>query len=341
MSEPGAAARLDIAEPADVAGREQTTNRECALSVVVPFFNEEAAVPRLFAELLPVLETLGPNFEVIAIDDGSTDRTFEQLRRVREAESRVSVIRLRRNFGQTAALAAGFAYSRGRVIVTMDGDLQNDPADVPRLLEKLHQGYDVVSGWRTSRQDDYLTRTLPSRIANWLISLATHVKLHDYGCGIKAYRREIATSLKLYGEMHRFIPAMAGDLGATIAELPVNHRPRTLGRSKYGLSRTVRVVLDLLTVKFLSDFATRPIQVFGLAGLGVGAVGTALILILGFERIVLGYRLAERPIVLLAILLILTGFQLVTLGLLGEMLARTYHESQGKPIYLVRERLDS
>ena len=250
------------------------------------------------------------------------------------------MIRLRRNFGQTAGLAAGFAHAKGRIIVTMDGDLQNDPADIPRLLAKLDEGFDVVSGWRRDRQDDLWTRILPSRIANGIISMATHVQLHDYGCGIKAYRREIAVSLRLYGEMHRFLPAIAGDLGARVGELAVNHRPRTLGRSKYGLSRTLRVVLDLLTVKFLSDFSTRPIQVFGLLGLLIGAVGLSLIAVLGFERIFLGVQLADRPIVLLAILLVVTGFQFVTFGLLGEMLARTYHESQGKPIYAVRELLD-
>jgi len=319
-----------------------TESREveaCDLSVVVPFFNEEAAVEKFFAELMPILDRQGGRCEVIAVDDGSNDRTFDELAAARRRDGRISVIRFRRNFGQTAALAAGFAHARGRVIVTMDGDLQNDPADIGRLVAKLGEGYDLVSGWRRERKDDFIVRTLPSRVANWLISLATQVKLHDYGCGIKAYRREIATSLKLYGEMHRFIPAMAGDLGAVIAELPVNHRPRTLGRSKYGLSRTVRVLLDLLTVKFLSDFSTRPIQVFGLIGAFAAIVGSVLTLYLGFERIVLGVRLANRPIVLLAILLVLTGLQFVTLGLLGEMLARTYHESQGKPTYVVRELL--
>jgi len=310
------------------------------LSVVVPFYEEEASIPAFFAELLAVLDRLGLRSEVIAVDDGSEDGTFAALAATRAADRRVKVIRLRRNFGQTAGLAAGFAHAKGRIIVTMDGDLQNDPADIPRLLAKLDEGFDVVSGWRRDRQDDLWTRILPSRIANGIISMATHVQLHDYGCGIKAYRREIAVSLRLYGEMHRFLPAIAGDLGARVGELAVNHRPRTLGRSKYGLSRTLRVVLDLLTVKFLSDFSTRPIQVFGLLGLVIGAVGLSLIAVLGFERIFLGVQLADRPIVLLAILLVVTGFQFVTFGLLGEMLARTYHESQGKPIYAVRELLD-
>jgi glycosyltransferase involved in cell wall biosynthesis len=310
------------------------------LSVVVPFYEEEEAIDAFFAELMPVLDRLGLDAEVIAIDDGSTDATFAKLAAAHERDARVKVIRFRRNFGQTASLAAGFAHASGDVIVTMDGDLQNDPADIPRLLATIDEGWDVVSGWRHDRQDDALTRILPSRIANAIISSATNVKLHDYGCGIKAYRREIACGLKLYGEMHRFLPAIAGDLGARVTEIPVNHRPRTVGRSKYGLSRTVRVVLDLMTVKFLSDFATRPIQVFGLLGLLAATCGSMLLLYLGFEKLVLGVELGGRPIVLLAILLVVTGLQFITFGLLGEMLARTYHESQGKPTYVVRELLD-
>lgn len=309
------------------------------VSVVVPFYEEEEAIVAFFAELMPVLDALPLKSEVIAIDDGSSDETFARLAAERARDPRIKVIRFRRNFGQTAALAAGFAHATGNVVVTMDGDLQNDPADIPRLLAKLDEGFDVVSGWRHDRQDDAVTRILPSRIANAIISSATNVQLHDYGCGIKAYRREITSGLKLYGEMHRFLPAIAGDLGARVAELPVNHRPRTVGRSKYGLSRTVRVVLDLMTVKFLSDFATRPIQVFGLLGLLAAGIGSVLMLVLGIERIFFGVELADRPIVLLAILLIVTGLQFITFGLLGEMLARTYHESQGKPIYVIRDLL--
>ena len=316
-----------------------TTAPALDLSVVVPFYEEEEAIDAFFDELLGVLDRLPLRSEVIAIDDGSGDHTFDRLAAVRARDPRVKVIRFRRNFGQTAGLAAGFAHASGAVVVTMDGDLQNDPADIPRLFAKLDEGFDVVSGWRHDRQDDTLTRVLPSRIANGIISSATNVQLHDYGCGIKVYRREITTSLKLYGEMHRFLPAIAGDLGARVTEIPVNHRPRTLGRSKYGLSRTVRVVLDLMTVKFLSDFSTRPIQVFGLLGLLAAGLGGLLMLILGFERIFLGMPLADRPIVLLAILLVVTGMQFITFGLLGEMLARTYHESQGKPIYVIRDLL--
>ena len=310
-----------------------------ALSVVVPFFEEEESVPRFVSELLGVIDRHRLDAEVVAVDDGSGDATWDRLAEARARDPRVRAIRFRRNFGQTAALAAGFEAARGGVIVTMDGDLQNDPADIPALLARLGEGWDVVSGWRHERKDDALTRVLPSRIANGMISWATDVRLHDYGCGIKAYRAEIAKSLALYGEMHRFLPAIAGDQGARVTEMEVNHRARTLGRSKYGLSRTVRVVLDLLTVKFLSDYSTRPIQVFGLLGLGGAGIGLVMLLVLGIERLFFGIELAGRPIVLLAILLVVTGLQFITFGLLGEMLARTYHESQGKPVYVVRERL--
>lgn len=312
---------------------------DLALSVVVPFYEEEESIPGFFAELGPVLDRVDGGCEVVAVDDGSADATWARLVEARGRDARIRLLRLRRNFGQTAALAAGLAESRGRVVVTMDGDLQNDPADIPMLLERLGEGWDVVSGWRRERQDDALTRVLPSRVANRMISWATQVKLHDYGCGIKAYRGEIARSLRLYGEMHRFLPAIAGDLGAAVTEAPVNHRPRTMGRSKYGLSRTVRVLLDLLTVKFLSGFSTRPIQVFGLLGLLGAVLGGLMILWLGFQRIVFGVQLGNRPIVLLAILLVVAGVQFITFGLLGEMLARTYHESQGKPIYVLRDRV--
>ncbi|MFM7736266.1 MAG: glycosyltransferase family 2 protein [Alphaproteobacteria bacterium] len=314
-------------------------DRVPAISVVVPFFEEEESIPGFFEELLGVIDRHSLDAEVVAVDDGSGDTTWQRLSEVRARDPRVRAVRFRRNFGQTAALAAGFEAARGAAIVTMDGDLQNDPADIPALLARLSEGWDVVSGWRHQRQDDALTRVLPSRIANGMISWATDVRLHDYGCGIKAYRSEIAKSLNLYGEMHRFLPAIAGDQGARVTEMPVNHRARTLGRSKYGLSRTIRLILDLMTVKFLSNYSTRPIQVFGLLGLGGAALGLAMLFVLGAQRVFLGVELANRPIVLLAILLVVTGLQFITFGLLGEMLARTYHESQGKPVYVVRERL--
>jgi glycosyltransferase involved in cell wall biosynthesis len=246
-------------------------------------------------------------------------------------------VRLARNNGQTAALAAGIEHARGPIIVSMDADLQNDPADIPRLLAALGSDLDVVNGWRNPRRDPWLTRRLPSRIANRLISYVTGTALHDYGCTLRAMRASFAKELQLYGELHRFIPALAADLGARVAEVKVHHRPRMLGRSKYGLSRTLRVLLDLLTVKFLSGFSTRPIQLFGLVGLLCATAGIVLTAELGFERLVLGVRLANRPVVLLAILLVVVGVQFVSLGLLGEMLVRTYHESQAKPIYRVRE----
>ncbi|RMD81622.1 MAG: glycosyltransferase [Candidatus Dadabacteria bacterium] len=309
------------------------------LSIVVPVYNERDNLEPLHREIRAAVEPLGRSYEIIYVDDGSTDGSREVLRRLHAEDPHVHVIGFRRNFGQTAAVAAGLQASRGEVVVTLDGDLQNDPADIPRLLDKLAEGYDLVSGWRRRRQDAFLLRRLPSVVANWIIRITTNVNVHDYGCMLKAYRGEIARGLRLYGEMHRFIPAIAGDLGARIAELEVNHRPRIHGSSKYGLSRTIRVVLDLLTVKFLSGFSTRPIHVFGFLGLLLGGAGTVMLGWLGFEKIVLGAQLGGRPIVLLAILLAVLGVQFVTMGLLGEMLARTYHESQNKPIYVVGEDL--
>jgi len=272
-----------------------------------------------------------------AVDDGSTDGSFDQLVALRQAEPRLRVVRLQRNYGQTAALAAGIQVARGDVIVSLDADLQNDPRDIPALLGALRDDVDVVNGWRRERQDPWLARRLPSQIANRVISIVTGTSLHDYGCTLRAMRAPVAKELQLYGELHRFIPALAADLGARVAELPVAHRPRTLGRSKYGLSRTVRVVLDLLTVKFLSGYATRPLHLFGLVGLALALPGLVLVAVLGFERLFLGVRLAGRPIVLLAILLAVLGVQFVSIGLLGEMMVRTYHESQGKPIFRIRD----
>ena len=271
------------------------------------------------------------------MDDGSTDGSFARLVALVPRQPRLRVVRLVRNFGQTAALAAGLEHARAPVVITIDADGQNDPADIPRLLDALGEGVDVVNGWRTPRRDKWLTRRLPSQVANRLISLVTGTSLHDHGCTLRAMRASVAKDLRLYGEMHRFIPALAADLGARVVELPVRHRPRTVGQSKYGLSRTVRVILDLLTVKFLSGYSTRPIQLFGLVGLVCGTLGLAMTAVLGFQRIFLGMRLADRPIVLLAILLVVVGVQFVSLGLLGEMMVRTYHESQAKPVYRVRE----
>ena len=308
-----------------------------ALSIVIPVYDEAESLGPLFAELRRALAGLDRPAEVVAVDDGSTDGSFERLVALASGDPRIRIVRLARNYGQTAALAAGIEHARAPVIVSLDADLQNDPADIPRLLAVLDGGVDVVNGWRSPRRDPWLTRRLPSQIANRLISLVTGTRLHDYGCTLRAMRASVAKELRLYGELHRFIPALAADLGARVAEVKVNHRPRTLGTSKYGLSRTLRVLLDLLTVKFLSGFSTRPIQLFGLFGLVSAAAGLGLTAYLGFERIVLGVHLANRPLVLLAILMAVVGVQFVSLGLLGEMLVRTYHESQAKPIYRVRE----
>jgi len=301
-----------------------------ALSIVIPVYDEAESLGPLFTELGETLAGLDRPAEIVAVDDGSTDGSFERLVALASGDPRIRIVRLARNYGQTAALAAGIEHARAPVIVSLDADLQHDPADIPRLLALLDEGVDVVNGWRNPRRDPWLTRRLPSQIANRLISLVTGTRLHDYGCTLRAMRAPVAKELRLYGELHRFIPALAADLGARVAEVEVHHRPRTLGHSKYGLSRTLRVLLDLLTVKFLSGFSTRPIQLFAAAGLGLTAY-------LGFERIFLGVRLANRPLVLLAILMAVVGVQFVSLGLLGEMLVRTYHESQAKPIYRVRE----
>jgi glycosyltransferase involved in cell wall biosynthesis len=308
------------------------------LSVVIPIRNEAPGLDELYRELIRALEQCGRTFEIIVIDDGSTDQGFEMLARLQADDPRLRVIRFRRNFGQTAAFAAGFAYARGRLIVTSDGDLQNDPADITRMVDTLErESADIVCGWRKNRKDAFLSRLLPSMIANRLISWATGVRLHDYGCSMKVYRAEVVKPLKLYGEMHRFIPAIASEQGVSIAEVVVNHRARRYGHSKYGLSRTVRVVLDLMTVKFLLSYSTRPLQIFGLIGVVMGGLGVAVTGWLAFVRLFGDQSIANRPLLLLGILLIFTGVQLVTLGLLAELQARTYHESQDKPTYVIRE----
>jgi glycosyltransferase involved in cell wall biosynthesis len=314
--------------------------KEIQLSVIIPVFNEEENIESLCREIREALEGLGLEYEILAIDDGSIDDSFTILKRIHEEDHRVRVIRFRRNFGQTAAFAAGFDLAQGKTVITLDADLQNDPADMPRLLAKLEEGYDVVSGWRVERRDPFLTRRLPSMIANWLISEITGVRLHDYGCSLKAYRREVVKNVRLYGELHRFIPALASWMGVQVTEVPVNHRPRKFGQTKYGLSRTIRVLLDLLTVRFLLSYSTRPIQIFGLLGSLFFGIGGLLLAYLGFVRLILQQPIADRPLVLFAILLTMVGVQLVTMGLLGELVVRTYHESQGKPIYAVREILD-
>jgi len=310
------------------------------LSVIIPVYNEEENVEPLIHEIVRVLQPLAKNYEIVVVDDGSNDGTFSALSRLRDHSEFLKVVRLKRNFGQTAALAAGLAHARGEIMVMMDGDAQNDPADIPALLAKLHEGYDLVAGWRFNRKDAFLSRRLPSVVANRLISSTTQVKLHDYGCTLKAMRKDVAKDLRLYGEMHRFIPAIAYERGARIAELKVHHRPRLRGKSKYTLTRTLRVALDLLTVKFLISYSTRPSHVFGPVGIISGASGFFIAAYLSIEKLIYGRPIGGRPLLLLAILLIFIGFQFITMGLLGEMLARTYHESQNRPVFVVGEILD-
>jgi glycosyltransferase involved in cell wall biosynthesis len=306
------------------------------ISVVIPVRNEAPNVRALYDELTATLDTCGRRYEIIVVDDGSTDETFDLLAGLQARDSRLRVIRFRRNFGQTAAFSAGFAHARGRFIVTSDGDLQNDPADIPDMIQ-LAQEYDIVAGWRRNRQDAFINRRLPSMIANWIISFVTGVKLHDYGCSLKVFRAEVVKSMRLYGEMHRFLPAIASEMGVTIKERVVNHRKRLHGTSKYGISRTVRVVLDLLTVKFLISYSTRPLQIFGLLGLLMGSLGTMLCVWLVIVKYVYHEGIADRPLLLAAIVLLVMGVQFLMSGLIAEMQARTYHESQGKPTYAIRE----
>lgn len=310
------------------------------LSVVVPVYNEEENVEPLIGEINGVMRPLGKSYEIVVVDDGSQDHTFAALSKLHGEQATLKVVRLKRNFGQTAALSAGLAYARGEIVILMDGDGQNDPADIPALLAKLAVGNDLVAGWRFNRRDPFLNRRLPSMIANRLISWTTRDKLHDYGCTLKAMRKEIAKNLKLYGEMHRFIPAIAFERGARIAELKVNHRPRLRGHSKYGITRTLRVVLDLLTVKFMISYSTRPSHVFGPIGILSGLSGFLIAIYLTIQKWVYDLEIGGRPLLLLAILLIFIGFQFVTMGLLGEMLARTYHESQDRPVFVVGEILE-
>jgi len=315
------------------------TENKCEISIVVPLLNEEDNIKELYEETTGVLKDKY-DYEIIFVDDGSTDKSFEILKNIHDADDKVRVIKFRKNFGQTAAMSAGFNNSRGKIIIAIDADRQNDPADIPRMVDKLNEGYDVVSGWRKKRMDKALTRRLPSKMANWLIAKITGVKLHDFGCTLKAYRKDVIAETKLYGEMHRFIPALASWSGDKICEMVVNHRPRTAGVAKYGLGRTFKVVLDLITVKFLVSFSTKPIYIFG--GLGMitflGSIVCGLIVLiqkyygLGMNRNALFYLVA---------LLFTTTIQFVLMGLLAEILVRTYHESQNRPTYVIKEFLGS
>lgn len=306
------------------------------LSLVVPIYNEEENIPLLYAEIKEVLDNTSYSYELICVDDGSSDRSVAVLEELHKKDDRVVVIELRRNFGQTAAMSAGFDHARGDIIITMDGDLQNDPHDIPAMVEKLNESYDVVTGWRHDRKDPFISRKLPSMIANKLISWLTGVGLHDYGCTLKAFRREVTDNIRLYGEMHRFIPAIASGMGISFTEVKVNHRARRFGTSKYGISRTIRVVLDLLTVKFMLSYATRPLHVFGTVGVFSSVIGFATLFMMIIQRQFFGVPMGDRPLLMLAGLMILMGIQFITSGLLAELIVRTYHESQHKPIYYVR-----
>lgn len=310
------------------------------ISVVVPLLDEQDNLPPLYEQITRSL-TGRHEYELIFIDDGSTDRSFEILKGLQASDPRVRVIRFRRNFGQTAALSAGFARARGEVVVALDADLQNDPADIPMLVAKLDEGYDVVSGWRKVRHDAALKRKLPSRLANGLISYITGVRLHDYGCTLKAYRREILAETRLYGEMHRFIPALASWSGARVTECVVNHRPRTAGKAKYGLGRTLKVVLDLMTVKFLGSFSTKPIYAFGGLGLFTALLAFLCAWIVVYQKIEHKTDMSGNPLLLLSAVLVITTVQFILMGLIAELLVRTYHESQNRPTYVIREVLES
>jgi glycosyltransferase involved in cell wall biosynthesis len=309
-------------------------------SIVVPIYNEQDNILELYQAITSALDGTDTNYEIILVDDGSVDGSFNALKAIAAQDQRVKVIRFRRNFGQTAAMSAGFDAAAGEIIIPMDGDLQNDPADIPRLISKLHDGFDVVSGWRSDRKDTFVTRKIPSILANALISWLTGVHLHDYGCTLKAYRSEVLDGINLYGEMHRFVPALASQVGAKVAEIPVNHRPRLHGTSKYGISRTLRVILDLMTVKFLLAYSTKPIQLFGrwgvytlLAGLGSGGMTV-------YMKVFEHFSMNRNPLLILTAFLLFMGIQFIVLGLLGELNARTYYEAQGKPIYVVRDRIN-
>ena len=315
-------------------------NQSPEISVVVPLLNEQDNIGPLYEQITETLTDVY-DYEIIFVDDGSSDNSFDILAKLQKTDARIRVICFRKNFGQTAALSAGFTHARGKIIVAIDADLQNDPADIPKMIARLNEGFDVVSGWRKKRHDNAITRLLPSKIANWLISRITGVKLHDYGCTLKAYRREVLEETKLYGEMHRFIPALASWSGARIAEMVVNHRPRTTGTAKYGLGRTFKVILDLITVKFLGSFSTKPIYIFGGLGLasGIGAIASGWIVV--YQKIAHKFAMNRNPLLVLTAMLITATIQFILMGLLAELLVRTYHESQNRPTYVIKEILES
>lgn len=325
-------------DTASVRSKNKKAGIPMKLSIIVPVYNEAESLDLLYDAIEKAVSDLDADWELILVDDGSKDDSLARIREIVSANpARTRAVVLRRNFGQTAAIAAGIDHSSGDVIVLLDADLQNDPADIPLMIEKINEGYDVVSGWRSNRQDSFITRTLPSRIANWLISRVTHVDLHDYGCTLKAYRREVLTGFRLYGEMHRFIPAYANSFGARITEVKVHHHPRKFGKAKYGLERTVKVVLDLFTVYFLTHFASKPIYLFGGAGLFLILLSMVSLTYLAVRRIMYAISPFASPLFIIAVMVAIMGFQSILMGLIAELLARTYHESQDKPVYTIRE----
>ena len=314
---------------------------ELDISVVIPIYNEEGNIERLYKEMTAALQEIGRDYEVIAINDGSVDRSYDLLNAMQEKDPRWQIIHFRRNFGQTAAMAAGFDAARGEIVVTIDADLQNDPRDIQRILDKFADGYDIVSGWRQNRKEPLFLRRIPSMIANRIISRTTGMYLHDYGCTLKAYHFDVVKGVQLYGELHRFIPALASEMGVRVAEIPVKDRARSWGSSKYGFSRTFKVMLDLIAVIFLLSYFNRPLYVFGMAGFVVGALGSLLGLYLTVFKLLTENKIGERPLLQLAILLIVLGVQFISTGIVADMIMRTYHESQHKPIYHIRERRSS
>ena len=319
---------------------EQVEKSEIDISVFLPVYNEQDNIEQLDFSLSDALAKLGRRYEIIYVDDGSTDQSLAKLRKIAARDHRVRIVSLRRNYGQTAAMSAGIDHARGQILIPMDADLQNDPADISRLLEKLDEGYDVVSGWRKDRKDRWLTRRLPSQVANRLVASLSGVHLHDFGCSLKAYRRDALTGVKLYGEMHRFIPIYAGWAGARVTETPVTHHPRAAGQSKYGLSRTIKVLFDLITIKFLSSYLTKPLYLFGTAGAICLLISFLTFALSLYYRFVEGVHLNRMPLATLSMIMFAMGVQFIFMGLLAEMIVRTYHESQDKPTYLVRERIN-
>ena len=310
------------------------------ISIVIPAYNEEDNIPILYEKLKGVLERLEKEYEVIFVDDGSVDRTWERLKEIAEKDQRVKLIRFRKNYGQTAAMYAGFQHATGEVIITLDADLQNDPEDIPMLLQKLEEGYDIVSGWRKDRKDPFLSRKLPSMIANWIISKVTGVELHDYGCTLKAYRADIIKRLELYGDMHRFLPALTKRLGAKITEIPVRHHPRLYGKSKYGIGRTVRVILDIFLVKFLNEYINKPMYVFGTVGFALLSLGLLMLLYLTFIKLFLDEDIGRRPLLILSVLFTLAGIQLLSTGIIAELLVRIYYRTKEDKPFVVEEKVN-